>query len=314
MTTFPRAGSEGTLIYPVFLGMRGCPGRCVYCDQDKLAGSGDFDPEQAVEGVRKFVERHRGRAKQVAFYGGTFTAWEEHFREGLLRAVMAVCDVSTSFRISTHPLYVSDEILAHCKRWNIRTIQLGVQDFNDAVLAASGRVYSGREALEAALRVKNQDFELGVQLMPGLPGWTEASLSENRKVLAELRPHLLRLYPLIVIRGTALEKLYNSGAYLPLSLEEAVSQCADYHPVAESAGIRIIKEGIPSNIDPAEIAGGPWHPAFGELVKAELVARKVLAIDPQEQAVNISRDEIRLLKAHGGAALNKILDWFETRS
>ena len=66
MTTFPRAGSEGTLIYPVFLGMRGCPGRCVYCDQDKLAGSGDFDPEQAVEGVRKFVERHRGR-QQVAF-------------------------------------------------------------------------------------------------------------------------------------------------------------------------------------------------------------------------------------------------------
>ncbi len=314
MTTFFRTDSDGALIYPVFLGMRGCPGRCVYCDQDKLSGSEGFDPERAVAEVREFVERHPDRAKQVAFYGGTFTALEQDLREELLRSLGAVCDGSTSFRISTHPLYVSNEILAHCKHWNIRTIELGVQDFNAAVLAASCRGYSGKDALEAAYRVKEQGFELGVQLMPGLPGWTQASLAENRKVLEELKPDLLRLYPLIVIRGTALEKLLNSGDYLPLSLEEAVAQCADYYPVAGRAGTRIIKVGIPSNLDPAEIAGGPWHPAFGELVKAELVARKVLAIDPQEDAVTVSREEIRLLKAHGGAALAKVQDWFELHS
>ncbi len=314
MTSVSQAGFKATLIHPVFLGMRGCPGRCVYCDQNKLSGSGEFDLEQTVERVRQFVRHHPDRQKQVAFYGGTFTALDQRFREDLLRAVSTVCDALTSFRISTHPLYVSEEILLHCQQWNIRTIELGVQDFDDAVLAASCRGYSGREALEAAYRVKERGFELGVQLMPGLPGWSQASLDSNRRILAELKPDLLRLYPLIVIRGTALEQLFNTGAYLPLSLEEAVTQCADYFPTASAAGTRIIKLGVPSNVDPAEIAGGPWHPAFGELVKAELVARKVLAIDPQEDAVTVSQAEIRLLKAHGGAALRKVQDWFELHS
>ena len=302
------------LIYPVFLGMRGCPGRCIYCDQDKIAGQGDLDLDHTVTEARKFIARNPNQDKQVAFYGGTFTAMEQGQREKLLRAVAEVCDTRTTFRISTHPLYVSDAILNWCKGWNIRTIELGIQDFNDEVLAKSCRGYSGREALEAAFRVKGHGFELGIQLMPGLPGWSKASLEENHSILAELKPDFLRLYPLIVIRGTALEKLFLSGEYLPLQLQEAVEQCADYHPVADRAGTRIIKVGIPSNIDPAEIAGGPWHPAFGELVKAELVARKVLAIDPQEEAVNVSRDEIRLLKAHGGAALARVQDWFELHS
>ena len=314
MKSVSQAGPPGALIYPVFLGMRGCPGRCVYCDQDAISGSAVLDLEDTVERVREFILRNPDRPKQVAFYGGTFTALENSLREDLLRSLGAVCDPHTSFRISTHPLCVSDTILRNCRQWNIRTIELGVQDFNDAVLAASCRGYGGEDALEASCRVKKHGFELGVQLMPGLPGWTQASLEENRRVLAELKPDFLRLYPLIVIRGTALEELFNRGEYLPLSLDEAVRQCADYYPVAEAAGFRIIKLGIPSNIDPAQIAGGPWHPAFGELVKAELVARKVLTIDPQEEAVTVSREELRLLKAHGGAALAKVQDWFESHS
>ena len=313
-----QAATEGDaspkLIYPVFWGMRGCPGRCIYCDQDKLAGEGDLNLNQTVSEAREFIIRNPDRDKQVAFYGGTFTALEQGLREDLLRAVAAVCDPRTSFRISTHPLYVSDAILDWCKGWNIRTIELGIQDFTTEVLARSCRGYSGGEALAAAFRVKGHGFELGIQLMPGLPGWSKASLEENHRRLSELKPAFLRLYPLIVIRGTPLEKLFLSGGYVPLRLQEAVDQCADYYPVSELAGTRIIKVGIPSNIDPDEIAGGPWHPAFGELVKAELVARKVLAIDPQEDAVNVSREEIRLLKAHGGAALAKVQDCFELHS
>ncbi len=314
MNPVSRAGSSRALIYPVFLGMRGCPGRCIYCDQNKLSGGAEFDLERAVEQVREFVRRNPGREKQVAFYGGSFTALEQDFSANLLAAMQAVCDVHTSFRISTHPMYVGDDILIRCRNWNIRTIELGIQDFCAAVLARSRRGYGGHEALEAAHRVKKHGFELGIQLMPGLPGWSEASLAENRQILAELKPRFLRLYPLIVIRGTALEKDFQAGEYLPLSLEEAVEQCADYFPVAEKAGTTIIKLGIPSNIDPAEIVAGPWHPAFGELVKAEIVARKVLAINPQEEAVTIAREEMRLLKAHGGAALEKIQIWFDQQS
>lgn len=298
-------------IFPVFLGMRGCPTRCIYCDQDRISGAPDLDLNSLLPQIQDFIERNPAHHKQIAFYGGSFTALQQYYRENLLRLVLKLIDDQTSFRISTHPLFVDEDILDWCAAWNIKTIELGIQDFSDEVLRQSCRGYDGKQAWEAASRVKEKGFELGIQLMPGLPGWSQASLAENHARILELKANLLRLYPLIIIRGTALEKIFHSGEYTPLSLEEAVTQCANYFPIAEKANTRIIKLGIPSNINPEEIVAGPWHPAFGELVKAELVARKVLSINPQEEAVTLEREEIRLLKAHGGKALDKVQAWFE---
>ncbi|HOZ01010.1 MAG TPA: radical SAM protein [Candidatus Syntrophosphaera sp.] len=259
-----------TLIYPVFLPMRGCPQRCVYCDQSRISGVEDLSLAAELPKIADFIKRNAVRAKQVAFYGGSFTALDAAFREKLLSAVLAVCDAQTSFRISTHPLYVGPEILDWCASRRIRTIELGIQDFDDAVLKQSERGYTGNEALAAARRVKDAGFELGVQLMPGLPGWSEESLRTNHRTLEELKPKFLRLYPLIVIRGTPLEELFRKGDYVPLSLDEAIRHCADYFPLAERCGIRIIKLGLPSNLKREDIVAGPWHPNFGELVRAAL--------------------------------------------
>lgn len=261
------------LIYPVFLPMAGCPSRCVYCDQFKVTGVPRFGLGDTLAGIASFVSRNPGREKQVAFYGGSFTALPDDFREELMREALSVSDEKTSFRISTHPLYVGDEILAWCRQAGIRTIELGIQDFCTRVLEQTGRGYTSEEAMEAAIRVKHKGFELGVQLMPGLPGWNDYSLKTNHRALESLEPDLLRLYPLIVIRGTPLEEMYRKGEYIPLTLEQAAAQCADYFPLAEAHGIKIIKLGIPSNLKDEDVVAGPWHPAFGELVKAEIQSR-----------------------------------------
>lgn len=284
------------LIFPVFLPMRGCPGRCVYCDQNKITGSGDFDLERICAEVGEFIRRNPDREKQVAFYGGSFTALNQDFRDDLMRRIQELSDPLTTFRISTHPLFVGSEILDWCKDNGIRTIELGIQDWSDEVLARTGRGYTGAEAMEASLRVKDKGFELGVQLMPGLPGWSVESIQINHAALQKLKPALLRLYPLIVIKGTPLEQVFRRGEYIPLSLEQAVNQCADYFPLAESNGIRIIKLGLPSNVSPGEIVAGPWHPAFGEIVKAELLYRKMLSADPRADQNKLSIKERDLLR------------------
>ncbi len=261
------------MIYPVFLPMAGCPSRCVYCDQFKVTGASSFDLRETVAKIAGFIRRNPGREKQVAFYGGSFTALKEDFREELMRRTRSVCDEMTSFRVSTHPLFVDDDILDWCREAGIHTIELGIQDWCSDVLSRTGRGYTGEEAMDAAKRVKQKGFELGVQLMPGLPGWNEASLRLNRSALKTVKPHLLRLYPLIVIQGTPLEDMFHQGKYSPLTLRQAVAQCADYFPLAEANGIRIIKLGVPSNLRSEDVVAGPWHPAFGELVKKELIRR-----------------------------------------
>ncbi|MCB5268851.1 MAG: radical SAM protein [Candidatus Cloacimonetes bacterium] len=289
--------ADKSLIYPLFIPMQGCPGRCIYCDQMKISGAGDFDLEAAIIQVQAFIRRNPSRIKEVAFYGGSFTALDEAKRERILCQILAVCDPNTSIRISTHPLYIDQAILEHCRKYRVFTIELGIQDWHDEVLKASGRGYSSKQALDACRLIQDAGFRLGLQLMPGLPGSSPQSITFNHEMLKQIKPQFLRLYPLILIRGTELERIHRQGEYQPLSLNDAIHICADYAELCQQMGIRIIKYGLPSNIDQSEILAGPYHPAFGELVKQELLKRD-LKKHPQ-RCVQLSNQELQLLRAHG---------------
>ncbi len=289
-----------SLIYPIFLPMLGCRHRCIYCDQSKISGSAGFEWEKELANVSRFVANHPQDHKEIAFYGSSFTALPPDFRAELLQQFHKVVDANTQFRISTHPLYVNEEILRSCGEGNIAVIELGIQDFCDEVLQATGRGYSGEQACQAARLVQEKGFILGVQLMPGLPGSRQASLQHNMQLLRELKPTYLRLYPLIVIQGTPLAELYGRGEYTPLEMDEAVQICADYTELAEAEGISVIKMGLPSNIAVAEILGGPYHPAFGEFVQAERLLRHVMAERCNGNEIYLDKKQRLLLMGHRG--------------
>lgn len=288
-----------TLIFPVFLPQQGCPGRCVYCDQSKISGA-DPDLDRVLVQARQFIERHPCQPKQIAFYGGSFTALSQERRSSILQRFIPHCDEHISFRISTHPSFINEQILAWCGSNRIKTIELGIQDFDDEVLKQSCRSYTSETAIESSMLIREAGFELGLQLMPGLPGWTAGTLNHNHRILSQLKPRYLRLYPLIVIRGTELEKWYRQGIYTPLTLEEAIAQCADYCELCQRENIAVIKLGLPSNLDPADHIAGPYHPAFGELVKAELLLKEIEARPDRHNKLTLSTDQWKLLRAHEG--------------
>ncbi|MCB5271586.1 MAG: radical SAM protein [Candidatus Cloacimonetes bacterium] len=297
-----------SLIYPLFIPNEACPGGCIYCDQSKISRAGAFDLEEAEAQVQAFIWRNPNRAKEVAFYGGTFTALPVSRQEALLKGIHALLDDDSSIRISTHPLYIDDEVLERCKAYRVKTIELGIQDFCELPLQKSGRNYTTAQALNAAHKVRDAGLILGLQLMPGMPGSDEETIKENHHLLRQLKPDLLRLYPLVVIRGTPLQQIYQKGEYTPLSIPEAVRICADYAELCDEEGIRIIKYGLPSNLELQDYIAGPFHPAFGELVKQELLIRK-LKHNP-EHLQHLGAKEEQLLRAHAcqylGSKLPKI--------
>lgn len=285
-----------SLIYPLFIPNEACPGGCIYCDQSKISRAGSFDLEQAEAGVQAFIRRNPNCSKEVAFYGGTFTALPIARQEALLKGIHALLDDDSSIRISTHPLYIDAEVLERCKAYRVQTIELGIQDFCALPLKKSGRNYTTAQATSAAQKVRAAGLILGLQLMPGMPGSDEETIKENHRHLRQLKPDLLRLYPLVVIRGTPLQQLYQRGEFTPLSIPEAVRICADYAELCEKEGIRIIKYGLPSNLQPEDYIAGPFHPAFGELVKQELLIRKLNKHPELRQSLGAKEEQ--LLKAH----------------
>src|SRR5437762_13799136 len=72
-------------------------------------------------------------------------------------------------------------------------------------------------------------LKVGVHLMPGMPGSDPDRDMESFRVLFEdpaYRPDFLKIYPTLVLPGTALHALWKSGRYTPLGTEDAVELIA----------------------------------------------------------------------------------------
>jgi len=255
----------------------------VYCNQRLQVGYPPACTEATVHAAVADLERRgwpRGRPVVLAFYGGTFTSLPAARQTALLSAARAHLGPGrvAAVRVSTHPARIDDASLARLRHFGVRTVELGIQSLDDAVLAAAGRAVDRKACLTALRWVREAGFELGAQLMPGLPGASRGSDRETAALLATTRPDLVRIYPTVVLRGTCLADLTTTGAYTPLSLEAAVARSADQVEILEAAGCSIQRVGL--HIDSALRAAwvaGPLDPAMGERVRAEVALRRLRA-------------------------------------
>ena len=271
---------ERRFIIPIFIPHEGCPHRCVYCDQSRITGTPKMPEEgEIVEIIRQHLRtKGPGCGKtQVAFYGGSFTALQREVRGRLLEATMPLLENGEvdSLRLSTRPDSIDPTILAELHEWGVETVELGVQSMDEDVLRISRRGYGPEVVRDAVMLLHEGGFEIGIQLMVGLPGETPEGLFLTVDEVIRLRPHFVRIYPTLVIRGTVLERWLERGEYRPLRLEEAVELAKEMVVRFEEAGIAVIRIGLqPTSSLEKSIIAGPYHPAFGQLVRSALLLEK----------------------------------------
>lgn len=269
---------------PIFIPHEGCPNDCIFCNQRKISGSVQAPSDVDIHNIiRRHLETVSPQDEcEIAFFGGSFTGLPvvqqekylsiayEYIKKGAVHGV----------RLSTRPDYINDEILLMLKKYQVKTIELGIQSLDAQVLLYSKRYYTPEQAVISCRLVKQQGFLLGVQTMIGLPGDTcEKSIMTARRLISE-NPDMVRIYPTLVIRETGLEEEYRSGRYQPLSLKEAVSWCADLIPLYKAANIQVIRIGLQPTEELQQgnaVVAGPVHPSFGELVYSELWRRRISA-------------------------------------
>jgi histone acetyltransferase (RNA polymerase elongator complex component) len=260
---------------PIFVPHQGCPHRCVFCDQRKatsvtrLPGPEHVDAlvRQYAPLIKKSVDR-----VEIAFFGGSFTGMDPLIQEDFLHEAHRhlLAGSVHGIRISTRPDYISDEAIGLLEKYGVTTVELGVQSFDDNILAASGRGHTSAQARQAIMRLKEHGLCFVIQLMTGLPGDTPATSLYSAAEAAALAPSAVRIYPTVVLKGTGLETLYRAGQYAPLTLEEAVEVCRDMYLIFRSRSIPVIRMGV-HPFAPGEamnIVAGPYHPSFGYLVKS----------------------------------------------
>jgi len=230
----------------------------------------------------------KNREKQIAFYGGSFTAIPQEDQIDYLKEVQPFLRSGQihSIRVSTRPDALDEEILPMLKEYGVKTVEIGAQSMIDEVLLLSMRGHTTEDTISAVSRLRRWSFEVGLHLMIGLPGDTCDRFLQTLNQVVELKPDFLRIHPTLVLKGSPLEILWRTGRYSPLSLEEAVFYLKKGLLKLEGSFIRIARIGLqPTEELQRHYLAGPYHPALHQLIDSEIVfdlAKQLLQIYSKE--------------------------------
>lgn len=290
-------------IIPIFVPHLGCPNDCTFCNQKKISGQKKSVTGEEVKGIIEYYLNNfkdQDRTVEIAFFGGSFTGIDTNIQEELLSAANEYIKAGKvdSIRISTRPDYINQDILDLLKKYNVQTIELGVQSANDFILNKCKRGHSFDDVKNASKLIRKNKIRLGHQMMVGLPESSQKDEIETAKKLIKLHPKMVRIYPVLVIKDTKLAEDYASGEYNPNTVEQAVETCAILLKMFENKKIDVIRVGLqntdeicsPEN-EKSQVVAGPYHPAFRQLVESRICydefAKKIQKLNNKVKTVKV---------------------------
>lgn len=134
--------------------------------------------------------------------------------------VVAMC-------IETRPDYSREAHINEMLKLGTTRVELGVQSLYDDILKKVKRGHGVKEVVEATQLLKDSFLKVGYHMMPGLPGSNEEKDVAMFKKLFEderFKPDALKIYPLMVFKGTEIYEWWKRGEFKPLTTKEATEE------------------------------------------------------------------------------------------
>ncbi|MCK5781705.1 MAG: radical SAM protein [Flavobacteriales bacterium] len=298
---------------PIFIPELACPHQCVFCNQEKISGTDEAPKPEEISGIidtwLSTIDTEISHV-ELAFFGGSFTGIPVNLQEEYLKEVLPYIESGEikGIRLSTRPDYINQDILDLLKKYGVTSIELGAQSLDKFVLKMAGRGHSTEDVKIAAKLINENGFELGLQMMLGLPFDTKEKSIYTAKKIIELGAKTTRIYPTLVIDGTALGKQYKEGTYKAICLEDAIDWTKDIIMLFEDAKVTVLRTGLhPSEEfeDDKSLLAGPYHPSFKEMVMTEVWKDKLSNLMTDENDLRIFVNPSQVNFAVGYKAKNK---------
>ncbi|HIH09315.1 MAG TPA: tRNA uridine(34) 5-carboxymethylaminomethyl modification radical SAM/GNAT enzyme Elp3 [Candidatus Diapherotrites archaeon] len=199
----------------------------------------------------------------------TGTVEKEHERNEKAKVrIVTLC-------IETKPDWSLEPHINGMLRLGATRVELGVQSLSDKVLGFANRGHTLKDTVEATRLLRDSGLKVTSHMMPGLPMSTKDSDIDMFRELFEnpdYRPDALKIYPCMVMPGTALEKMYRAGKFSPQGTQEAaqiIAQAKRFFP--EYMRVHRIQRDIPAKFS----AGGIDKNNLRQIVEAECKKRGI---------------------------------------
>jgi oxygen-independent coproporphyrinogen-3 oxidase len=188
-----------------------CLRKCPYCDFNSHALRGPADEVAYLRALRADLAQDLPLASgrrigSVFLGGGTPSLASPRFVGDLLAAVdrLAGLEAGAEITLEANPGAADAARFAGYRAAGVNRLSIGVQSFDDRVLAALGRVHGGREAVAAAEAARAAGFDnLNLDLMYALPGQGVCGALADLEAAIALAPEHLSWYQLTIEPNTA---------------------------------------------------------------------------------------------------------------
>ncbi len=243
-------------------------GRCIYCPGGPTLGAPQsytgHEPAAMRAARHAYAPREQAAARldalramghavdkvELIIIGGTFTGFPTTYREGFVKGCYeamnrrragtldeAARDNESApsrcvgLTIETKPESFTPAAAAHALGLGVTKVEFGVQSTFDDVLEGANRGHTVLDVVDATRRAKDAGLKVGYHMMPGLPGsHRQRDLKSLLRIVRDdaFRPDFLKVYPTLVIEGTALHESWRRGEYRPITTEEVVRLLARF--------------------------------------------------------------------------------------
>ncbi|MCL5093877.1 MAG: tRNA uridine(34) 5-carboxymethylaminomethyl modification radical SAM/GNAT enzyme Elp3 [Patescibacteria group bacterium] len=228
-----------------------CPGKCIYCPNEKGVPKSylkdepavmrailcSWNPKRQVQARLKSL-KNQGHAIdkiELIVIGGTFSYLPKNYQESYIKSCIDALNGKISkdlieaqklnekskhrlvgLTLETRPDYINKKEVGWFRYLGATRVELGIQSLDDKILRLNRRGHLVKETVLATKLLKNTGFKVCYHMMPNLYG---SDLNKDFKMFQKLfekedfRPDYLKIYPCMVIKGTELFEIFRKSEY-----------------------------------------------------------------------------------------------------
>ncbi len=255
LITRPVRSLSGIVNVSVLMKPYPCPGKCIYCPEEKGMPKSYLENEPAV--MRAVMNKYDPKKQiktridalkmsghpvdkiELRIIGGTWSFYPPKYQTDFIKDCIDACnekkgkDLKASQKknesskqrivgisIETRPDFIDSQEIIKMRNLGITSVELGVQSVYDDILKKIKRGHKISATIQATKKLKDAGFKVCYQMMPNLPGATiKRDIQTFHDLFAnpDFRPDYLKIYPMATIKGTAVYKLWLQKKYKPYS-------------------------------------------------------------------------------------------------
>ena len=220
---------DGNFTCPNRDGSKGFGG-CIFCSEK---GSGEHikTTNNITNQVENYFKSYKAkRANKFIAYFQNFTNTYDTLENLKEKYDSALIDNRIiGLEIATRPDCINEDIAKLLKSYTNKyyvCVELGLQTANEKTGDLINRCYSNSDFTQAVNILNKYNIDVVVHIMVGLPNETIEDIKNTVQFINFHNVKGIKIHSCYVIKNTKLEQLYLTGKYVPLTLENYISNCA----------------------------------------------------------------------------------------